>query len=139
MTESSKPREWCAVKKIVYEWTTTGQSSIEFHAKQLGHVIEYSAYDALKKENEITKELLQEARTKGSEWFHAYDQINTKLTSAMEMLERAEKALDFYAGYWGPHHGNDDRTNSIIQETLNRARFKAEEALADLKRWREEK
>jgi hypothetical protein len=44
-------------------------------------------------------------------------------------IEVCVEALEFYAAPWGPHHGNDDYTNQIVMGTLNKARFKAKEAL----------
>jgi hypothetical protein len=56
--------------------------------------------------------------------------LEANLAQAEAREARYRKALEFYAAPWGPHHGNDEQTNLIIMETLNRAGQKAREALA---------
>lgn len=56
--------------------------------------------------------------------------LEAQLARSEAMRKELVEALAFYAGSWGPHHGNDEKTNLIIMETLNRAGFKAREALA---------
>lgn len=58
-----------------------------------------------------------------------WDKINT----LKDKLKIAIEALEFYADSWGIHHGNDERTNYIIMETLNKVSFKARQSLSKLR------
>ncbi len=110
---SDKPREW---------WISIGHEcdDIVWHSPvndDTIHVVEYFSYQELKKENEGMRSEL--------EILYKSDlyESRAKLTSAMEMIKHMEWALSEYAKTI--HSG--DLVNV------------AENTLADLKRWREER
>lgn len=112
MNQSNKPKEFWITFGVLTNKLELKALPDQFNGCENLHVIEYSAYEEVDK---LNKELTDEVCRK-------FEHLETR-------IERLREALEFYAGNWGPHHGNDDRTNLIIMETLNRAGFKARESL----------
>lgn len=63
--------------------------------------------------------------------FEDMQALEHRIPSLLKAMAVMANALEFYAAPWGPHHGNDHKTNFIVMETLNRAGFEAREKLAE--------